>query len=68
MTPSDFLTLKNIYLDAKIVTLSALESYGKKTSFCIMVANVTRSRRSHIQTAQDVFDFLKGPDPYKNIL
>ena len=28
-----------------------------------MVANVTRLRTSHIQTTQDIFDLLKGPDP-----
>ena len=55
-----------MYLGAKIVILSAL--VGKlwsKTSLCLMVANVTHSRTSHVQTAQDVFFFnlLKGPDP-----
>ena len=45
-----------IYLDAKIVILSALvRKLWSKTSFCLMVANVTRSRTSHVQTAQDVF-------------
>ena len=28
-----------------------------------MVANVTRSRTSHVQSTQDIFDLLKGPDP-----
>ena len=27
-----------------------------------MVANVTRSRTSHVQTAQDIFYLLKGPN------
>ena len=51
-------------LDAKIVILSALvRKIWSKTSFCIMVANVMRSRMSHIQIAQDVSDLLKGPNP-----
>ena len=63
MALSDSLTLKT-YLDAKIVILSALvQKLWSKTSFCIMVANVTRLRTSHVQTAQDIFDLLKGPDP-----
>ena len=33
-----------------------------------MVANVTRLRTSHIQTAQDVFNLLKGPDPNYSVL
>ena len=39
-----------------------------------MVANVTRSCMSHIQTAQDMFNLLEGPDPsylllkFRNIL
>ena len=53
-----FLDLKNIYLNAKIVILSASDLVQKlwsKMSFCIMVANVTRSRASHVRIAQDVF-------------
>ena len=33
-----------------------------------MAANVTRSRTSHVQTAQDVFYLLKGPDPNYPVL
>ena len=33
-----------------------------------MVANVTRSRTFHVQTAQDVFDLLQGPDPSYSVL
>ena len=55
---------KHIYLDAKIVLLSALGwKLWSKTSFCIMLANVTRSRTSHTQTAQDVFWFVERPPP-----
>ena len=54
MAPSDSLTLKT-YLDTKIVILNALvRKLWSKMSFCIMVANVTHSRTSHVQTAQDV--------------
>ena len=28
-----------------------------------MMANVTCSHMSHIQTAQDIFNLLKGPNP-----
>ena len=63
MTPSDSFTSKP-YLDAKIVILSALvRKLWLKTSFCIMVTNVTRSRTSHVQTAQDIFQFVKRPRP-----
>ena len=56
MAPSDSLTSKNIDLDTKIVILSALvQKLWSKTSFCIMVVNVTRSRTSHVQIAQDIF-------------
>ena len=60
MAPSDSLTLKT-YLDAKIVILSALVRKFWSKTFCIMVANVTRSRTSHVQTAQDVFLFIERP-------
>ena len=51
-----FLNLKNIDLDTKIIILSALvQKLWSKTSFCIMVDNKTRSRTSHIQTAQNIF-------------
>ena len=44
-----FFDLKNIDLDTKIVILSALvQKLWSKTSFCIMVANVTRARTSHV--------------------
>ena len=33
-----------------------------------MAAMVTRSRTSHVQTAPDVFDLLKGPDPSYPVL
>ena len=33
-----------------------------------MVANVTRLRTSHVQTAQDVFLFVEGPDPSYSVL
>ena len=33
-----------------------------------MVANVTRSLTSHVQTAQDVFWFVEGPDPSYSVL
>ena len=61
-----FLNLKNIYLDAKIIIQSGL--VGKlwsKTSFCIMVTNVTCSCTFHVETALDVcfFYLCKGPDP-----
>ena len=47
-----FLDLENIYLGAKIVILSALAGkLWSKMSFCLMVANVTHSRTSHVQTA-----------------
>ena len=58
-----------MHLDAKIVILSALvQKLWSETSFCIMVANVTRSRAFHVQTAQDVFDLLKGPNPSYPVL
>ena len=51
-----FVDLKNIDIDAKIVILSALvQKLWSKTSFCIIVANITRSHTSHVQTTQDVF-------------
>ena len=31
-----------------------------KEVFCTMVAKVTCSRASHVHTAEDVFDLLKG--------
>ena len=50
------LHLKNIDLDTKIIIISALvQRLWSKISFCIMVANVTRSCTSHVQTAQDIF-------------
>ena len=57
MASSDSLIdLKNMELDAKIIILSALvQKLRWKTSFCIMVANVTRSHTSHVQTAKDIF-------------
>ena len=59
-----FLPLKNIYLDAKVVILSALVwKLWSKMSFCIMVVNVTRSRTSHVQTAQEVLWFIESPPP-----
>ena len=55
VAPSDCLTLKT-YPDAKIVILSALvRKLWSKTSFCLMVTNITHSRTSHVQTAQEVF-------------
>ena len=64
MALSDSLTQKNIDLDAKIIVISALvQKLWSKTSFCIMVANVTHLCMSHIQTTQDIFILLKGPDP-----
>ena len=51
-----FRDLKNLELDAKIIMLCALvQKLRSKTSFCIMVANVMRSRTSHTQTTQDIF-------------
>ena len=59
-----FIDLENIYLDVKIIILCALLSkLWSKTSFCIMAANVTRSRTSHVQTAQDIFWFVESPRP-----
>ena len=59
-----FLDLKNIDLDTKIVILSVLvQKLWSKTSFCIMVANVARSRTSHVQIAQDIFLFIERPRP-----
>ena len=56
MAPSDSLTLKTYISRCQIVILSALVgTLWSKTSFCLMVANVTRLRTSHVQTAQDVF-------------
>ena len=55
---------KNIDLDAKIIVTNALiQKLWSKASFYIIVANVTRLCMSHIQTAQDIFNLLKGPDP-----
>ena len=55
-----FLYLKNIDLDAKIIVISALvQKLWSKTSFCIMVANVTHSCMSHIQTTQDNLSCVK---------
>ena len=59
-----FLDLKNIDLDAKIIVISALvQKLWSKTSFWIMVGNITRSCMSHIQTDQDILILLKGPAP-----
>ena len=59
-----FIDLENIYLDVKIIILCALLSkLWSKTSFCIMAANVTHSRTSHVQTAQDIFWFVESPRP-----
>ena len=50
------LDLKNIDLDTKIIILRALvQKLWSKTSFCIMVPNVTRLRTYQAQTTQDVF-------------
>ena len=69
MAPSDSLTLKNIYLDAKIVILSPLvQKLWSKRSFCIIMANVTCSRTSHVQTAQDVFPFDESPHSSYSVL
>ena len=55
---------KNMDLDAKVMVISALvQQLWSKASFCIMVANVMHLCMSHIQTAQDIFNLLKGPDP-----
>ena len=32
-------------------------------SFCLMVASVTHSRTSHVQTTQDVFLYIERPRP-----
>ena len=45
-----------------------LWKFWSKTSFCIMAANVMHSRMSHVQTAQDFFYLLKGPDPSYPVL
>ena len=59
-----FLDLKNIDLDVKIIVISALvQKLWSKIIFCIMMANVKCSRMVHIQTAQDIFNLLKGPNP-----
>ena len=60
-----FLDLKNIDLDiTQNVILSALvQKLWSKTSFCIMVDNVMRSRTSHTQAAQIIFLFVKRPLP-----
>ena len=63
MALSEFLDLKTIDLDAKIVISALVQKLWSKTSFCIMVANVTRSCMSQIPTAQDIFILLKGPAP-----
>ena len=56
-------------LDVKIIILSALLwKLWSKTYFCIMVANVTRSRTSHVQITQDIFYLLKGPNPSYPVL
>ena len=63
MAPSDS-DLKNIDLDMKIVILSVfVQKLWSKTSFCIMVSNVMRSRVSHVQIAQVVFSFIERPQP-----
>ena len=55
-------------LDTKIVILSALvQKFWSKTSFCIVVVNVTRSRTSHVQIAQDIF-FIYWKAPIQAIL
>ena len=59
-----FHDLNNIHLDAKIIILSALvQKLTSKTSFCIMVANVTHVCMSHVQAAQDIFLFIARPGP-----
>ena len=56
MAPSYSFDLKNIDLDTKIVILSALvPKLWSKTSFCIMVVNVTRLCTSHVQIAKYIF-------------
>ena len=40
-----------------------VQKLWSKMDFCIMVANVTCWCLSHVQTAQDIFNLLKGPDP-----
>ena len=58
IAPLDSLTLKTD-LDIKIVILSALvKKLWSKTNFCKMVANVTCSGTSHVQTAEDIFNLL----------
>ena len=59
MAPSDSLTLKTY---TKIVILGALaQKLWSKTSFCIMVDNVTRSHMCKL--FRMFIDLLKGPDP-----
>ena len=59
-----FLELRNIDLDTKIIILSVLvQKLRSKAYFCIVVANVTHSRTSHVQTAQDFFKFIERPLP-----
>ena len=49
-------------LDTKVVILSAfVQKLWLKTYFCKMVATVMRSGTSHVQTAQDFYNFCKGP-------
>ena len=56
-----FLDLKNIYLGVKIIILSAfVRKLRSKKSFCIMVANVTRLRTSHVQLLKMSFNLLKS--------
>ena len=64
-----FLDLKTMDLVAKIVILSVLvQKLWSKMSLCIMVANKMRSRTSHIQTAQNIFIFFKGPNANYSML
>ena len=57
-----FLDLKNIDIDPQIINLSALvQTLWSEKSFCKIVANVTHSRTSHVQTTQGIFTLLKGP-------
>ena len=49
------------------IQMAPSDSLWSKTSFCIMVAKVTHSRTSHVQTAQNDFLFIERPQTQANL-
>ena len=68
MAPSDSLASKTYIQVPKSLSCALVQQLWSKTSFRIMVSNVTHLCMSHTETAQDIFKLLKGPNPSHLVL